>query len=136
MPFEQGGRRGAGGPPVHVPRIILDARAKTHFLHHFEVVFRARADDVVERVHAKLLGLAQVPAQLPVLQSAPQRPHRIDAGEAEAQEHRVVILAQLAQRHVASQRLSGPGLDAAERQDEVTGLQLRNLRQHHRQHGI
>ena len=40
-------------------------------------IFRAAADDVVERVQPELLRLAQLPPQLIVLHTPPQRPHCI-----------------------------------------------------------
>ncbi len=45
----------SGRAAREVSRIIFDAGAKTHFLHHFQIVFRA---------HLDALGLEQFPARL------------------------------------------------------------------------
>ena len=51
--------------------------------------------------------------------ASPRHAERVDAGEAEAEEHRVEVAAQLGEREVAAERLAGLDRDAADRQDEI-----------------
>src|SRR5258706_16379030 len=54
-------------------KIIVNMPAQIIFA-EIEIVFVAAADDVIERVEAEVSGLAELPAQGGVFNSAPQRP--------------------------------------------------------------
>ncbi len=61
--IEQRGRPRAGRAVGDVARIIFDAGAKAHFLHHFQVVFRAHLDALGFEQFAVLLKLRDAVAE-------------------------------------------------------------------------
>src|SRR5436190_2991471 len=67
-------------PFLIAAHVVVDVPAEI-ILAEFEVVFGARADDVIERVHTKVFRVAEFGPERFILDAATERPHRVDEWE-------------------------------------------------------